>query len=145
MKIRELLQKKPQEVLQLRMTESVGRAVRMLMGHGIGALPIVDGERLVGLVSERDVVQALDTRRGEDVRTLPVRQIMRSAAVCSPEDDVRLVMARMTGERARHLVVLEGERIVGIVSVGDIVKHRQEELETEASVLRDVIAGQRAG
>jgi len=79
-----------------------------------------------------------------EIGGLPVEEVMlRPAPTCSPEDDLRGIMERMTRQRLRHLVVVDGDAIVGVLSVGDRVKHRLEELETEAGVLRDYVAAQR--
>ena len=145
MSVRELLKQKRKEVISVESTANVAEAARLLMEHGIGGLPVVGGDAaLVGFVSERDIVNAVD-RHSNKVRDVGVASIMRRPApVCSSDDPIREVMKRMTRERLRHLVVLDQDRIAGVISVGDIVKHRLEQLETEAGVLRDYVAGQRA-
>jgi CBS domain-containing protein len=100
---------------------------------------------VVGFVAERDIVKALEASREQAVR-LPVQQVMRRPApTCGSEDSLQEVMARMTRDRLRHLVVVDAGRIAGVISVGDIVKYRLEQLETETGVLRDYVAAQRAG
>ena len=145
MSVRELLKQKRMEVISVAPTATVAEAVRLLMEHGIGGLPVVDGNAaLVGFVSEREVVNAVD-RHSANVRDVDIASIMRRPApTCSSAEPIREVMKRMTRERLRHLVVLDQDRIVGMVSVGDLVKHRLEQLETEAGVLRDYVAAQRA-
>jgi CBS domain-containing protein len=145
MSVRELLKQKRMEIISVESTASLAAAVRSLMEHGIGGLPVVGGDAtLVGFVSERDIVDAID-RHSTNVRDVGVASIMRRPApVCSSDDPISEVMKRMTRERLRHLVVLEQDRIAGVISVGDLVKHRLEQLETEAGVLRDYVAGQRA-
>lgn len=149
---------KPQEGVQMRVRELLGRgrspvitidsdarvdaAVRLMMEHRIGALPVMNGDRVAGIVSERDIVELLGHEYG-DIRSVPLSRIMRRAPACNVDDDVRTLMARMTGERLRHFIVMDGDRLSGIVSVGDIVKHRLDDLELEAGVLRDYVAGQR--
>jgi CBS domain-containing protein len=90
-------------------------------------------------VSERDIVRGL-TEHGPQLLGLPVSRVMTSPVItCGPEDTVTALMARMTRHRVRHLPVLEGGRLCGIVSIGDVVKHRLDELELEANVLREAL------
>jgi CBS domain-containing protein len=145
MRVSELMRKKKDGAVTISPRSDIAAAVELLLAHNIGGLPVVDDAgRLVGFVAERDLLSALhldpDTDEG-----LPIEKIMRKPApVCSPGDDIQDVMARMTRHRLRHLVVVDGESIAGVLSVGDIVKNRLEQLETEAGVLRDVVAAQRA-
>lgn len=145
MLVRELIRKKGPEVVRVERGTDLGTAVRLLMEHGIGGLPVADSDGSpVGFVAERDVARAVDENPG-GVRHLPVDTVMqRPAPTCSGEDTLQEVMARMTRDRLRHLVVIESGRIAGVLSVGDLVKQRLEELETEAGVLRDYVAAQRA-
>jgi CBS domain-containing protein len=107
---------------------------------GIGALVVTgDDERILGIISERDVVRAL-TEHGSDVVRVPVSEVMTSAVkTCSPRDSITAVMARMTRDHIRHLPVVEDGRLAGIVSIGDVVKDRLDELELEANILRDTL------
>jgi CBS domain-containing protein len=145
MDVATLLRTKPEAVVTVSPDSDIAHAVELLLEHNIGGLPVLDdGGRLVGFAAERDLLRALhldpDTDEG-----LPIRRVMRSPApTCAPSDDVLDAMGRMTRNRLRHLVVVDGHAIVGVLSVGDIVKHRLEQLETETAVLRDVIAGNRA-
>jgi CBS domain-containing protein len=145
MKVRELLGKKTQSVVTIQRDEVVRTAARLLMERGIGGLPVLarDGS-VCGFVAERDIVRAAH-ERGEDFRGHRVEEIMhRPAPTCDAEAPLQEVMSRMTRERERHLVVLEGGRVAGVISVGDLVKHRLEQLETEAGVLRDYVTARRA-
>lgn len=145
MRIRELLRRKDGNVVTVSPTADIAHAVQLLLEHNIGGLPVVaDDGRLVGFVAERDLLSALhldpDTDEG-----IPIERVMRRPApVAGPDDSMHDAMSRMTRERLRHLVVADGARIDGVISVGDIVKHRLEQLETETGVLRDVVAAQRA-
>lgn len=145
MSVRQVLRRKSGGVVTVHPGEELGTAVGLLLEHRIGGLPVVDSAgMLVGFLSERDVVQAVD-RSPLGVRHLQVDQVMhRPPPTCTTDDTLPEVMSRMTAERLRHLVVMDGTSIAGVLSVGDLVKHRLEQLETEAKVLRDYVAAQRA-
>jgi CBS domain-containing protein len=145
MRVRELLRRKPTTVVTADPNMSVATAASMLVARGIGTLPVVSGSgNVVGLVSERDLVRAIHEHR-DRVPALSLHQVMAAPApACSGDDSLYDVMSRMTLERLRHLVVLEQGRLAGVLSVGDLVKYRLEQLETEAGILRDYVAAQRA-
>ena len=109
-----------------------------LKAKNIGAIVVSeDGSTVLGLVSERDIIRGL-TDHGAKILTLPVSKLMTSPAItCRLEESITAVMARMTRHRARHLPVVEGGKLCGIVSIGDVVKHRLDELQLEADVLRE--------
>jgi CBS domain-containing protein len=143
--VRDLLQKKTAKVITVTPETSAGTVARLLMIHNIGGVPVVpSGGRPVGFIAERDLVKAIDASP-EDIRPVPVERLMRRPVpVCSADDSLRDVMARMTRDRLRHLVVLDGDSVTSVISVGDLVKHRLEQLETETGVLRDYVAAYRA-
>jgi CBS domain-containing protein len=146
MQVRELIQKKRvPEVITLPLSADLATAAGLLMRHNIGGLPVVKADgQLVGFVSERDIVRAVD-HTGDGIRQIPVKAFMRSPApICTADELLNTVMTRMNRERLRHLVVVDGERVAGVLSVGDLVKHRISELETETGVLRDYVVAQRA-
>ncbi|MGH7397494.1 MAG: CBS domain-containing protein [Candidatus Rokuibacteriota bacterium] len=108
---------------------------------GIGALVVMsqDGDHILGIISERDVVRAL-IEHGEHLLALPVSKAMTSPVLtCAGEDRVTAVMARMTRHRVRHLPVVEGGKLAGLISIGDVVKYRLDQLELEANVLRETL------
>jgi CBS domain-containing protein len=144
MRVRELLRDKAAAVT-IRTGTPLHVAARLLMERRIGGVPVLDDrESLVGFLSERDIVRALD-RGGDNATQLPVDRFMqRPAPVCGMDDEVRQLMGSMTAERHRHVVVMDAGRIAGVISVGDLVKHRVQQLELEAGVLRDYVAAQRA-
>lgn len=145
MSVRDLLGRKGTAVFTGRPTMTVDQAVRLLLKHNIGGLPVVTpGGSLVGFVSERDIVRAIATN-SEKVRAQAIEQVMRRPApTCRSDESLHEVMSRMTRKRLRHLVAVDDDRIVGVISIGDLVKHRLEQLETETGVLRDYLAGRRA-
>lgn len=145
MEIKELLKKKSRKVFWVTPSADIAQAARLLMEHEIGGLAVVDPQgSLIGFVSEREIVRGLD-EHGHRACGQTVASLMRTPApVCSAGDTIRRVMERMTRERLRHLVVEQDGRIAGVLSVGDLVKLRLKELETETGVLRDYVAAQRA-
>jgi len=145
MTVRELIRRKRSDVITVHLGTGVPAAANLLIEHGIGGVPVVspDGS-VVGFVSERDIVRAV-TRNGGVIRDVIVDRIMRRPApVCSADDSLLDVMTRLTRDRMRHLVVLDAGTIAGVISVGDLVKHRLEQLETETGILRDYVAAKRA-
>jgi CBS domain-containing protein len=110
----------------------------------IGALVVSsDGNSIEGIVSERDLAYGLATYLGR-LPTIPVSQLMtKVVAVCSPDDSITDVMKLMTIRRIRHVPVKDGDQLVGIISIGDVLKHRLGELQIEADVLRDYAAAAR--
>ena len=133
-----------QRVITVGPQEEVATAVRLLFDHNIGGMPVVAADgAVVGFIGERDIVKTMNSHLGP-IRHMMVRDAMRPAAFCDPDDSIEVVMQRMTSERVRHLVVRENGKLLGVVSVGDTVKFRLGQLEMEAAVLRDYLAGQRA-
>lgn len=138
-----LKSKKNSRVLTIRPDDTVLKLVQMLRLEGVGAMIVSkDGQSLDGIVSERDVVRALATNENK-LLTLPVSALMTHEIVtCSPNDTIAHVTHLMTERRVRHLPVMDNQRLVGIISIGDVLKHRVDEVQFEAAVLRDIaIAG----
>ena len=138
MNVESILKVKGREVETISPEALTVFAVHKLTTTGMGALVVsTDGERLEGVISERDLVRGL-SRHGTRLLDMPVAEVMsRRVPVCSPDDSLSQVMAEMTRTRHRHLPVIRTGRLCGLVSIGDIVKHRLEDLELETSVLRD--------
>jgi CBS domain-containing protein len=135
-----LLSAKGAAVATIAPDATVGSAVAELRSHGIGALVVSrDGEHIDGIVSERDVVRALFDRHGSLLEE-PVRSIMTTAVfTCSPDDEIESLMTAMTERRIRHVPVTSDGVLVGIVSIGDVVKHRIGELEKDRKELVEYI------
>jgi len=114
-------------------------AVHRMSMRGIGSLVVTGPEdELIGVLGERDVVRAID-HHGPRIEELRVRDVVnQSVATCTVTDDLSEVMRRMTATRSRHMPVVENGKVVGLVSIGDVVKQRLGELELETHVLRDV-------
>jgi CBS domain-containing protein len=114
-------------------------AVRRLGEKRIGALPVLEDGRIIGIISERDVIYCLKDH-GPEVLESPVSQAMSSPAItAAPDMDVLAALALMTQRRIRHLPVADGQELRGIVSIGDLVKHRMERIEAEAEAMRTYI------
>ena len=139
MTIAAVLRDKGSAVETIAADTTVGDAVRRLGEKRIGALPVVDSGRIAGIFSERDVIYCL-REHGAEVLGWPVERVMTSPAITAdPTTDVIAALAVMTQRRIRHLPVVEGGAIRGIVSIGDLVKHRMELIEAEAEAMRAYI------
>jgi CBS domain-containing protein len=136
MKVDDILRAKGRGVITTRPTVSVKAAADRLRLDNIAALVVLQDDAVAGIVSEREIVRAY-SRDGAELGSRTVGEIMTGIVAVAPEDDLRVVMATMTRLRARHVVVIKDGGLAGIVSVGDVVKHRLSDLELEASVLRD--------
>jgi CBS domain-containing protein len=142
MKVRDILAHKGRSVVTVRPETTVATVVHRLALERIGALVVSDdGARVLGIISERDIVRMLAERGAEILATdLHVEGIMtRHVLTCTQDDSVKELMSIMTQRRIRHLPVVEDGRMIGIVSIGDVVKNRVEEVELEANVLREYI------
>ena len=139
MEIREILKQKGGGVATTQPGVKALAAVGQMRSEGIGALVVSEDDKSVlGIVDERDIVWAFG-RHPRDLADRPVQEVMRRDVVtCQPNDNVKIAMAKMTSHRVRHLPVIEAGRLVGVVSIGDIVKSRLESLELETRVLRDM-------
>ena len=135
-----ILEAKGSRVASVTSDVTVGTVVAELVRHRVGALVVSPGDGTIeGIVSERDVVRHLSEVRS-DLLDQPVTAIMSSdVRVCAPGDDVRSIMNLMTEHRIRHIPVVEGDVLVGIVSIGDVVKSRIHDLEKDRSELMEYI------
>jgi CBS domain-containing protein len=140
MTVKAVLSEKGSEVVTIEPTAKVAAAAKLLAERNIGALVITGPDRrVVGIVSERDVVQEL-AAHGAASLDLPLTAVMtRRVVTCSASDTIASLMERMTAGKFRHLPVVDQGRLTGIVSIGDVVKHRLQEMEREQSALRDYI------
>ena len=138
--IKSILSAKGSGVISIEPTATLAAAVAMLAKHRVGALLVFGPDRrVIGILSERDIVRAL-AERGSGVLNEPLSQVMtRNVVTCSESDSVGVLMERMTTGRFRHLPVVEQDQVIGIVSIGDVVKHRLQEIEEEAGALRNYI------
>jgi len=138
MKVADLLAGKGSTVKTIEPTASIRTLAQKLKSESIGAMVVsADQLRIVGIISERDVVRGY-ADYGPAVDNLTVADLMtRGVITCKPEDKISEVSRVMTNRRIRHLPVKNGDRLVGLVSIGDVLKHRIDEIQLEANVLRD--------
>ena len=144
MKVAEILEAKGHDVVITLPSATVVRLAERLRVDRIGALVVTnDGRHVEGVVTEREIVHAI-ARHGADALELHTSDVMsRSPRRCSPDDRVRDVMVTMTNARVRHLLVMEGDQLRGIVSIGDVVKSVLDDADLEVNVLRDAYLGHR--
>ena len=142
MLIAQILAGKSPDVVTTRPDATIAEVAKLLKAKRIGAVVVTDADGgLCGIISERDLARGL-ADHGADLLTLRVGDLMtREVSTCSPDDGIDQLMQQMTERRFRHLPVIEDGRMIGIISIGDVVKHRLQELEAEASLLHDYIAG----
>ena len=139
MTIAAILKGREGQVISIGGDSTVAEAIALLAGKRIGALPVMDGRRVVGIISERDVIYCLATagaaaldRRIAEVMTAPPRTV-------APNHSVLGALSLMTQRRFRHLPVVDGDSMVGFVSIGDLVKYRIDKIEREADAMREYI------
>ncbi len=140
MPVADILRSKGSAVFSITSKAPVSEAISMLHTNHIGALVVLDEKaEAVGIISERDVARGL-AEKGERILGLKVADLMsRHIHVCTPRDSVKDVMTWMTEYRIRHLPVVEDGKLRGLISIGDVVKYRLSEVQTEANVLRDIV------
>jgi CBS domain-containing protein len=139
MTIAAILQSKGSEVLTVTGATPVREAVALLASHKIGAVPVVEGGRVVGIMSERDVIYCLKSD-GAAMLDWTVDRIMTAPAITvTPGSEIMSALSLMTRRRIRHLPVVEGEVLIGLVSIGDLVKHRMDKIEAEAAAMLSYI------
>ncbi|MFQ5939652.1 MAG: CBS domain-containing protein [Alphaproteobacteria bacterium] len=140
MRVAQILKAKGHKVVTTRLDTTIAELVRTLTLERIGAAVVTGDEgTVVGIISERDIVHGL-SEHGADLLNMRVGELMTPTVVtCRPEQSLEDIMREMTSSRIRHLPVLQDGEMVGIISIGDVVKNRLEELEKESGALRDYI------
>jgi len=140
MTVKAILSRKGANVVTADPNASLGEAVKTLAAHRIGAIVVTGADRrIVGILSERDIVRVL-AEKGPSALDAPIAEAMtRKVTTCAAGDTVSELMERMTEGKFRHLPVVEQGRLTGIISIGDIVKSRVQEMEQESNALRDYI------
>ena len=141
MYVETILKTKGSNVATVPPDETVANAAARMKKNRIGALVVsVDGLSVLGILSERDISHAV-ADRAAGLATMRVEELMsREVVTCAPGDTIAGVMGTMTDKRFRHLPVMKGGAMCGLISIGDVVKHRLEEVENEAEAMREYIA-----
>ncbi len=140
MKVSQILGDKSADVISIAQDNSIGEVVKLLSERRIGAIPVMKGEKLMGIISERDIVRGIAIRGGEVLEDSVGTLMTTSVITCTPNDTVEQLMIMMTERRIRHLPVLNEDKMVGMMSIGDLVKVRLQETEQEAEALKEYIA-----
>ena len=141
MTIAAILEHKGPEVVSIESSSTVREAVRLLAERRIGALPVLENGEVAGIMSERDLVYCLN-RDGEAVLDKPVRELMSAPTITvEPQVPVLVALSDMTRRRIRHLPVVDRGKLIGIVSIGDLVAYRIRKIEDEAEAMRAYIQG----
>ena len=143
MKIVSVLAPKSSDVIKVRPDQSLREAVDLLAEHNIGALIVVDEPgRPIGIISERDIIR--EAARTEMVLGQPVSRVMTKDLITAlPEDDLETVLQTMTAKHFRHLPIVDGERLIGVISIGDVVKAQLDKYQGELDTLQtQIIEGQ---
>ena len=140
MKLAELIKGKQKEIVKIRENSTIAEAAATITQHKIGALLVNDeGGSILGILSERDIVRGMG-QHGADLHDVLVSELMTVDLIrCAPGDSVNEAMMMMTDRRIRHLPVFEEEELVGFISIGDLVKCRMMEVQSEAEALRQYI------
>ena len=140
MTVGHIISQKGSAVVTAKPDDTVLAVGQLLTSRKVGAVVVIDGETIAGIVSERDIVRTV-AERGEQGLKLQVSEIMtRKLEVCAPSDTVLALMSKMTDRRIRHLPVVVDGKLAGIVSIGDVVKQRIAEAEYEAAEMKRYIA-----
>jgi CBS domain-containing protein len=140
MNVKAILAAKGGEIVCIEPTADLAAATQLLSANRIGAVLIKGaGGHIAGILSERDIVRAL-SQHGPAALSLPIGQVMtREVTTCTEEDNIATIMERMTAGKFRHMPVVSKGHLVGLISIGDVVKQRVGEIENESNALRDYI------
>jgi CBS domain-containing protein len=139
MQLKEILEAKGRNVLTIAPTASLAQVVRKMCEHNCGSLIVSESEKMVGIISERDILRAI-VEVDEPLETIPVETRMtRDVVTGTPQDNINDTMGVMTRNRIRHLPVLDDDGLAGLISIGDIVKAQHQKLERENHLLMTYI------
>lgn len=142
MNAKTILSQKDNQLITIHRNELIATAANLLSKNNIGALVVLgDDEQLAGILSERDIIRSLALEGAQTLKKSVEELMVEQVITCRPDDEVKQLMTWMTGQRVRHLPVVDSDQLVGIVSIGDVMKHRLGEVKTEANVLRERILG----
>ena len=138
--VKSIIDAKGREVLTIEPNASLDTAAKLLSERRIGALVVLGAEQhVVGIVSERDIVRAMAERGAGSMQEQVAQVMTRKVVTCTMDESINSIMERMTAGKFRHVPVIDHGKLAGIVSIGDVVKHRIVEIEQESAALRDYI------
>lgn len=140
MKLHEILERKGSEVFSTSPQETLGEVVSKLVQNNCGALIVLEGTRMVGIISERDVLRAC-AELAQPLEAVVGDRMTRDLVTATPNDDVEGVMGLLTHHRIRHLPILHDGDLVGVISIGDVVKAQYDDLSNENRLLKQYIQG----
>lgn len=142
MHVAAVLKRKGSNVVTIHPERTISDVAHLLTANRIGAVVVAEQDRhVLGIISERDIIHGI-ARHGHGVLDMPVTELMtREVLTCDPRDTMARIMAVMTDRRVRHLPVCEDGRLIGMISIGDVVKQRLNEAEVEVESLRDYVGG----
>jgi len=143
MHVAAVIKRKGSNVVSISPDKTIADATKLLTEHRIGAVLVLDGsEGILGIISERDIIRGL-AKHGPDALNQKVTALMtREVQECSPRDTIAEIMTTMTKRRFRHLPVVDDGKLLGMISIGDVVKQRLDETELEVETLRGYVTGQ---
>ena len=145
MTVKEILRRKGSVVINIAPDQTLQVAVKTLVNHSVGSLLVMEGDRIVGIISERDILRA-NARKFDDLGATKVGDVMtRDVIIGVIDDDLTYVMRLMTERRIRHLPIMSGGELAGIISIGDVVKTQAQLAEVEIRHLRDYITDRYPG
>lgn len=142
MQVKDILQGKKRGVVTTTVETTIGEAMGILIHHGISCLPILDkSNQLIGIVSDKDIFRTAHAKDG-DFKAVPVGDIMTTNLIIGvPDDDMRYIAGLMTENRIRHIPILDGNQLQGMISVGDLVKTQMDDMKIENRYLKQYIEG----
>jgi len=141
MKIRDILDSKKSGVVSIEPNKTVKEAMNKIIEYKIGALPVMDGDELHGIITERDIFNVVHKHGEEGLRESVQKAMTSDIIIGLPDDDIDEVSSLLTQNRFRHLPVMENKKLIGIISIGDLVKAHTHNLSVENRHLKDYISG----
>lgn len=141
MNLQQILQQKGSTVYKTSPRATLADVVAQLVQYNCGSLVVCEGERMVGIITERDILRACAANNAALSELLVEKCMSRKVQTASPEDEVETIMGQMTENRIRHLPVLEDDRLVGMISIGDVVKAHHDSLQLENHYLKSYLQG----
>ena len=142
MSVSSILRNKPAGVFSVLPTDTIAAVAAMLAEKRVGALLVLDrAQQLLGIVSERDLVRSLAAEGAHTLEMTAAQLMTRTLFTIAPDSEVQAAMEMMTANRVRHLPVVDGGTLVGMISIGDVVKERLDQQAHEVDTLRDYVSG----